>query len=479
MEFDTLLIDALTPEWRIAMMSGGQLQTLEIIRPGSPHQEGDIVFGRVTSVVKGMRGAFVDIGENRDGFLPFQDKDKSPPVTEGEKLPVQIRNEQRDDKGARLSAKITFRGQYSVFLPGQPGIGTSKKASNKAFATALKDRASAIVDPQDGVIVRTAALELDEQNIGLVEGEITTLRDQWFDIKASTKNSKAPTDLYKPANLLERVLNTAHVDRIVVEGAETFASVKSYLSAHRPDLSSTLKRHSKMSPLFQAEGVEEQIDEALLPQVNLPSGGRITIVPTPACITIDVDSAGASLKGGRAEVINTTNFEACKVLMQQLRLRNLSGHIVIDFISSKNRAAGKALLSQLTELGDQDTVPFEVAGFTRFGLVECLRQRGVASLPEIMCGSTTLSTKSPLSIAYVALRTLYSEGRANPGRKLSLNTSPTVCSLLEGVLLDAYKAVQVDLGVSVELISDGGSNNGHNNGHNSGRNNASIDVHAG
>lgn len=463
MQFDTLLIDSLTSELRIARVQDGILQDLEVHRPGAGRRAGDILLGRVKAVVPGIRGAFVDIGDERDGFLAFPEKSGKSPVTEGQSVIVQVRSEAMAEKGARLATKVNLSGFYVVFMPGQPGVHVSRqaKSKDKELSAKLSAIVTRIIRPGDGAIIRTAALDAGDQACALVEQEITSLCDQWIDAEALKSQRNAPAELCPGPDPVFAALGEYHqsgLRRIVIDGAGAFARIRTHIQATLPSLEAALERHTGTLPLFEAEGLEEQIDQALVPHVDLPSGGSLAIVVTPACITVDVDSSTASSKGNRGEVINNTNMEACQALLYQLQLRNLAGHIVIDFISSKDRSAGKTLLKQLEEQGSDQSVPFEVAGFTRLGLVECLRRRRSLSLADILCGHSNKTVRSPLSVAYDVLRALYGEGRANPGRTLAIKASTAVYGLLNNGMSDDLKTVQGDLGVDVTIsISENGN----------------------
>ncbi|MBT4888612.1 MAG: hypothetical protein HON65_03555 [Rhodospirillales bacterium] len=457
MQFDTLLIDALTSELRIAKALNGVLHGMEVFRPahvtGKGRRVGDILLGRIKAVVPGIKGAFVDIGDDRDGFLPFPEKDKKSPYTEGQNVIVQLRYEAMAEKGARLNTKISMSGYYVVYMPGQPGVHISRQVKKSDLAKKLSETVSRIIGPDDGVIIRTAAFETGEDVSSLVEAELTELCDQWMDAKALMTQRTAPAELCPAPDPVLAALRDHHeggLKRIIIDGAATHARIRSYIQSTMPSLEPLLEKHEGPQPLFNEQGVEDQLEAALSTHVLLPSGGRVAIVKTPACITVDVDSAAASNTGGRAEVIRRTNLEACDALIQQLQLRNLSGHMVIDFISNKDRTAGKELLQHLTNLATTDSVPMEIAGFTRMGLVEALRRKRSMSLIEILCGEGG-SQKSSLSVAYDILRAAYAEGRVNPGRKITLECAEPIAGLFANLMKADIKAVQDALGVDIDV----------------------------
>ncbi len=461
MLFDTLLIDGLTSELRIARVRDGILQEVEIHRAvndsgagGHKRHVGDIIQGRVRAVVAGLHGAFIEIGDDADGFLPFPEKSKKPPLVEGQDIIVQVRNEAMGEKGARLTNRVNFSGSYSVYLPGQSGIHVPRNFRGDERAGPLVEAISAILPSGDGAIIRTAAFAPGQTvSSGLVERDFSTLCKQWVDALALADRSSPPALICQapdPVQVALRGLDLSVVKRIVIDGGEAYGRIYDFVQASLPPVAAVLERHGDNRPLFDALAIDEQIEAALEPCVGLAGGGHITISQTPACITVDVDSGAASNKGSRAQVINRTNLEACDALLHHLRLRNLAGPVVIDFISSRDRKAGQALLKHLQTLAAQHSVPVQVAGFTRLGLVECLRRRRSPSLADILCGQGG-GDKSPRSLAYDALRSLYGEGRGNPGRSLELRASGAICDLLNGSMNSERQTVQRDLGVEINI----------------------------
>lgn len=462
---DTILIDALTPECRIAALGNSRLIDLRIYRPGNGVRAGDVILGRVKAVVPSIRGAFLDIGDERDGFLPFPEKAARSPVQEGAAVIVQVRHEAMAEKGARLTSRVSLSDRFAVYTPDQPGINVSRKGSDPDLANRMAEAVAAEVEPGDGAIVRTAALLLGADGVDRVVSNLSALRDTWLDARALCAQVKPPHCLIAaPDPVLQTLqgIDAARIQRIVVQGIDVFLHVKDYLERSEPALLGCLEQYRGAEELFEAESVEAEIDAALSPRVPLPSGGCLYIHETPACITVDVDTDSASRgNGGKGgDLVRRTNEEAADMLVHALRLRNLSGNIVVDFISNRDREAGRALLDRLNSASSNDPVPIEVAGFTRLGLVELTRRRRTMSLSDILMDrseafvTSTDTHKAAITLAYEALRRLHHAAAGKPGSPLTIRSNGDVIALFRGNLKSALEDATARVGVSVALEAD-------------------------
>jgi len=378
-----IYVDGLTSETRIAYVEGGELVGLRIDRPQQHRRVGDVVLGRVRKVIGGINGAFLDIGNPEHGFLPFADKVKAPPVSEGDAVVVRVTRSAMAEKGARLAL-------------GNPTLG-------------------------DGNVPPAV----------LVAG---------------------------PDALDQELASLAHRQpaRIVIDGADAWSTALAHVPASERDI---LVRHTGEEPLFDSCGIEAQIDAALSPVVLLPSGGQVHIRETPACVTIDVDSAAASDGRSRADTVRQINREAALTIARELRCRNLSGNIVIDFIASKNKKDGAALLDLLRSSAATDALPVEVKGWSRLGLVEVVRRRQAPSLGDQLCVPIALGdglgqVKSPLTLGYAALRQAGVAGRKSPGRPVTVRCPPDVCEILHTNLSHDVRALEARLGSPLNLSAD-------------------------
>lgn len=462
---DTIVIDALTPECRVSFLHRSRVMEIRIFRPDSGARAGDVILGRVRAVLPSVHGAFVNIGDWRDGFLPFPEKAVRPPVHEGEAVIVQVRHEAMADKGARLASRVALAGRYAVYTPDQPGINVSRKGNDPDMADQAAAAVAVVVEPGDGAIVRTAALQSGAEGIQRAVSELSHLRGAWLDARARRPHVEPPHCLIGAPDPVRQALqgsDSRRLRRIVVEGADAFAGIRQYLAESEPQLLACLEQYTGQEGVFAAEGIEAEIDAALMPDVPLPSGGCLHIHQTPACVTVDVDTAGAIAGGGGkgSTLIQKTNEEAADALAWALRLRNLSGNIVVDFIRDGDRESGRALLERLTSACSHDPVPVDVAGFTRLGLVELTRRRRAPSLHDTLAeeagrdSAASGAVKSAETLAYEALRRLLHAAVATPGRPLTVRACPEVITLLQDRLNPALKDTRTRIGASVALAPD-------------------------
>jgi Rne/Rng family ribonuclease len=388
-----LLIDHVPGETRAALMEGEQLIDIHYDRALAPNRAAvkanDIYLGRVVNVVPALQAAFVDIATGQNAFLPVNATDHddiTKAVHEGQRLMVQIRKEPKDDKGALLSCKIDLAGAHSVLTPGRPGINISRKFKNMDARDQLKTTLQNALPPESGVIVRTSGEEIPP---ALLIEEIQDLLDSWQSLHNLPMEKEGL--LYSAqsffSSLFERYPPAA-LKQIIVDGIDAYLDLKRLGIAATP--------HEGQTPLFEAWGVEEQIEAANATTLPLADGGSLIIEPTAALIAIDVNMG--ERQDGRDGEKNklTTNLAAINELKRQIHLRNLSGQILIDFISLKNKKHKAQLHDAVTQaFSDTRTT---VHGFTRMGLCEITRTRQGPSLHELL--------NSPDSTFYQLIRRL-------------------------------------------------------------------------
>jgi len=458
---DTIVIDTVTPECRMAFLGHSRVLDIQIHRPNAAVRVGDVILGRVRAVVPSIRGAFIDVGDQRDGFLPFPEKAARSPVQEGEAVIVQVRNEAMADKGARLTTRVSLAGRYAVYTPDQPGINVSRKGNDPALADQAAAAVAGEIEPGDGAVIRTATLLQGSDGIARATSELSAFRDAWLDARARQSQVKPPHCLLSaPDPVLQALqgISSAQTRRVVVEGADGFLRAKAYLTASEPGFLDRLEQYQGPEGVFAVEGIEAELDATLSPYVPLPSGGCLHIHETPACVTVDVDTDSAGSGNGKKglDLIRQTNGEAADTLAWALRLRNLSGNIVVDFIRDGDKDAGRALLNRLIAACASDPVPVEIAGFTRLGLVEITRRRRAMSLPEALSdrrGGAGL-LRSSETLAYDALRRLHHVAYGAPGRPLTVRARGDVIAILGDELKSALADTTTRAGVSVTMTPD-------------------------
>lgn len=375
----SLLIDHVPCETRAALLKGDQLIDIHYDRALAPNRAAikanDIYLGRVVNVVPALQAAFVDIATGQNAFLPVNATDHddiTKAVHEGQRLMVQIRKEPKDDKGALLSCKIDLTGAHSVLTPGRPGINISRKFKNMDARDQLKSTLQSALPPESGVIVRTNGEDIAP---ALLIEEIQDLLDNWNTLQNQPKETEGL--LYSAqsffSNLFERYPPTT-LNQIIVDGIDAYLDLKRLGIAAMP--------HEGQTPLFEAWDVEEQIEAANATTIPLSDGGSLIIEPTTALIAIDVNMGERQDGRNGEENKLATNLAALNELKRQIRLRNLSGQILIDFISLKNKKHKAQLQDAVTQTFNDARTTHH--GFTRMGLCEITRARQGPSLHELL-----------------------------------------------------------------------------------------------
>lgn len=392
---------------RVALIEGGRLREWRTEHPGTEVLVGDIYQGRVADVLPGIQSAFVDIGVGKNAYLYVDDAlpvNSSAPdkpsisgrVRAGEKILVQVSKESTELKAPKVTARISFQGRYLVFLPREEGISISRKIGDEAKRERLKETVSGLLGTGEGVIVRTEAADAGEEKLA---NELAYLRRRWQEASDQAKGLAAPGRVCRDANLIEAMVRDflpAGVDELVVEDGATYRQVKEVISLFDPDQLDKLRWYQANEPLLAYLGVEAQLNRVLQRQVPLQSGGHLVIDRTEAMTVIDVNTGAFTGKGGqqREQAVTSTNLEAAAEIACQLRLRDIGGIIIIDFIDMKETSNRERLLVALRRELARDPVPATVLGITALGLVEMTRKRVRPSLEErltepcVSCGGS-------------------------------------------------------------------------------------------
>ena len=465
MIIDEILIESGPGETRIALLEKGRLCEFHIDRADVRSMVGDIFVGRVERVLPNIAAAFVDIGQEKPGFLGLAEARSNGPregermtdyVSEGDAVVVQVQRDPSDDKGAKLTTHLGLTGRCLVLLPGIGEIKLSRRIDGNEERARLTSIIEALGENGDGFIVRTAAAGASAEAI---EDEARQLRDVLAHMSALHKNAKPPARIYAEPGIANRILRDGagpEVMEIVVDDAGALSGLREFCEACAPDLTDRLRGHDEKAPLFQARGIEEQIDEALGARVGLPSGGSLIIEETKALIAIDVNT-GAGQSGGPEETAYRTNVEAAQEIARQMRLRNLAGLLVVDFAKMKRRDHLGEVLARMRSAVSDDPNPAHVLGFTKLGLMEMTRRRQSRSLREIMtdgCGACQGDgfRRDPLTVGFEALRRALREGRATPGASVRICAAPLVVDALKSEGAQAMHECAEKLGGRLELI---------------------------
>lgn len=389
-----VVINAAGMEKRTALLDHDKLIECAIHRPTEKPLTGTIYKGKVQKVLPGMQAVFVDIGTNKNGFLhkddlpsyqqlSSEDKKKatiSNLIREGESILVQVSKEETGEKGAKLTALISFTGHLLVYFPFTPHVGISKKI-NESKRNALQAWGSSVLSDAEGLIIRTECEDFPEQEMN---HELESLRRQLKEAEKKSGGKKAPALIVQPPffyPILERWLNTK-VEEIVVDDYDTYNHVKEYAASYRNPYA--VKLYNEKEPLFRKFGIEIDIEKTLSPLVWLKNGSSLYFNVTEALTAIDVNTGKFTGKKDRSKTIVETNLIAAKEIMKQLRLRNIAGMIVIDFITMQSNEDKEQIMQAMREEVRNDSSTMVLHGFTRMGLFEMTRKKERPSLLETL-----------------------------------------------------------------------------------------------
>lgn len=387
-----IVIGAFGDETRVAVLESGVLQEIFVGHVESRSIVGDIYLGRVQNVLPGMEAAFVDIGHNKNALLYAGDifvegsrkrgrQDIGKLLKVGQQIMVQVTKDPMGSKGSRLTTYVSIPGRYLVMLPQVRTVGISHRLSDQERARLKK-----VVDkvrPKDvGIIVRTAARDAEAAEL---EKDLAYLNRIWRQVCRAAEKHSAPASLYREPELELKVVrdimdNT--FDRIFVDSHRPYRRTRHYLKQVAPQLADRVTRYSDETPLFDSKDINRQIQEALRREVRLPSGGSIVIDDTEALTAIDVNTGRYVGKKSLEETVLHTNIEAAAEVVRQLRLRDIGGIIVIDFIDMNEAKNRRSVLKALNKELEKDRVKSYVVELTRLGLVEMTRKNVSEGLIE-------------------------------------------------------------------------------------------------
>ena len=431
------------------MLEQGVVQELHIERASARGLVGNICLGRVARVLPGMQSAFIEIGLERAAFLHIADiwehrqnghggveRPIEKILHEGQALLVQVIKDPIGTKGARLSTQVSLAGRLLVFLPQDSHIGISQRIEDEAERESLRGKLQTLLPEgtAGGFIIRTMAEAATERELQTDVGYLTKL---WRDLTVRSREVPAPSLLYQDLNLALRVLRdmtTDETSRVLVDSRETYVRMQDFARDYTPALAERMQHYIGERPLFDLHGVEEEIEKALGRRVDLKSGGYLIIDQTEAMTTIDVNTGG--FVGGRSfdDTIFKTNLEAAQVIARQLRMRNLGGIIIIDFIDMENSDHRTSVLSELDKALEKDRTRLTVNGFTQLGLVEMTRKRTRESLAHVLCQPCPMcqgrgELKTAQTVCYEVLREILREAKQFNAREFRILASQAVIDM--------------------------------------------------
>jgi len=445
---EEILINVTPQETRVAIMGSGVAQDLLVERAASRGLVGNIYMGRVARVLPGMQSAFVEVGLERATFLHVADiwehrRSNGEParpiekiLAEGEPLLAQVVKDPIGSKGARLSTQISIAGRMLVYLPHDPHIGISQRIEDEGGRQMLRDRVKELLpaDEKGGFIIRTLAESASDQEL---RADLEYLRNLWRDIQARALGAAPPQLLHQELSLAQRVLRdvvSADTARVLVDSRENFHKLAAFADTYMPEIRAKLEHYAGERPLFELYNVEPEIEKALARRVDLKSGGTLVIDQTEAMTTIDVNTGGYVGSRNFDDTIFKTNLEAAQAIARQLRLRNLGGIILIDFIDMESEEHRAAVLEELGKALARDRTRMTVNGFTSLGLVEMTRKRTRESLAHVLCEPCPTcggrgEVKTAHTVCYEILREILREARQFRAREYKVLASQPVIDL--------------------------------------------------
>jgi ribonuclease G len=449
---EQILINVTPQETRVAVTEQGAVQELHIERDSSRGLVGNIYLGRVCRVLPGMQSAFVEIGLPRAAFLHVADiwsarngNGAERPIekilSEGQTLLVQVVKDPIGSKGARLSTQASIAGRLLVYLPQDPHIGISQRIEDESGRQALRERLRELLPPDEkgGFIVRTLAESAGEDEL---RADLDYLRQIWAAIRERSggcAGTSKPQALYQDLSLAQRVLRdmaSSGTERVVIDSRENFQKLAAFADAYMPKVRGKIEHYTGERPLFDLYNVETEIERALSRRVELKSGGTLVIDQTEAMTTIDVNTGGFVGSRNFDDTVFKTNLEAAQAIARQLRLRNLGGIIIVDFIDMHSDEHRAAVLDELRRALARDRTRMTVSGFTALGLVEMTRKRTRESLAHVLCEPCPVcegrgEVKTARTVCYDILREILREARAFHAKEFRVLASQNVIDLLQ------------------------------------------------
>ncbi len=444
---ETILVNITPQETRAAILEENSICELHIERNSGHGLVGNIYLGIVRRVLPGMQSAFIDIGLERAAFLHIVDvleQRQNPEATqriehmlfEGQTVLVQVIKDPINSKGARLSTQISLAGRFLVHLPQDEHIGISQRIEDEEERNSLRERLNKLLPPEagHGYIIRTSAETASDAEL---QADIDYLTKVWANIMQQAKTLPPETMLYQDLPLSLRVLRDMFSDNtvdILVDSHENHQKMQQFAAQYVQGAVDRIKLFNGERPLFETHNVEQEINRALQPRVNLNFGSYLIIEATEAMTTIDVNTGGFVGTRNFEETIFKTNLEACHTIARELRLRNIGGIIIIDFIDMLQDNHREAVLQELAKALSFDRTRVTLNGFTNLGLVELTRKRARESLNHVLCEPCPTCSgrgrlKTAQTVCYEIQREIVRESRRFDVSQFRILASPAVIDL--------------------------------------------------
>lgn len=509
-----IIINSTANEHRIAILEDGRLAELFVETPGRERLVGNIYFGRVAKVMPGIRAAFIDIGLQQDAFLHFSDigstlseynalfedeeadEEESPSTTatvpgngngegavavaapsatvpkveskrarpdinlqKGQEILVQVTKEPVGKKGVRVTTEISLPGRYLVLLPFDGKVGISKKVTNFKERRRLRRLVRSLLPEGFGAIIRTVAEGRGEDQI---KADLEELIRIWRSIEKTVKTEKAPVLVYKDMNTTSSVIRdlfSDNVERVVMDDKKLFKEVRSYVQLFSPEMLNKIELYKEREPIFDKYGIEKDIQTMMSRKVWLKSGGYIYIEKTEAMTVIDVNSGRYAANRDQEQNSLRTDLEAAREICRQIRLRDIGGIIVIDFIDLEDEKNKKKIYDELKKELRKDRAKVTVLPMTEFGLVQMTRQRIRQNVqlsftePCPTCAGTGMVQSKTTTINEIErwIRRFKTESREF---RLQLRVNPTIAEFLSKGTISRLTKIMFKFFVRIKLIAD-------------------------
>ena len=483
-----IVINAAKHESRIAVLDEGQVVELWVERTRHRTIVGNIYKGRVTKVLPGMQSAFVDLGLERDAFLyvsdviedleEFDNADSTDDLTlddvpqqraeasisdllrEGQEIVVQVSKDTIAGKGARITSHITLPGRFLVYMPTVNHIGVSRRIENEAERARLKEILDRIRPAgSGGFIVRTAGEEREEDEF---RADLKYLTDLWEQIRRRAEKASAPTAMHHDLDLVLRTIRdvlSPEFKSVWVDSVDQYQRIVEFLDQIQPNLVSRVRLYRREEPIFEDFSIEAEIAKALKSKVWLKSGGYIVINQTEALVAIDVNTGKYVGKRNLEETVFKTNLEAAKEIVRQIRLRDLGGIIVLDFIDMEDLSNRARLFEALEAEIRKDRSKTKILQISEFGLIEMTRKRVRQSLERSLtqacpyCGGSG-RIKSNTTIAFEIWRELMKLRDLHEGQDVIVRLNPVVYSSLNNANDPIFEEIERNLGIHLVFKPD-------------------------
>lgn len=471
---EEILINVTPRETRVALVENGVLQEIYIERAGRRGIVGNVYRGRVCRVLPGMQAAFVEIGLDRAAFLHASDAgsrelegssgdtdgqtDIAELLHEGQVITVQVIKDPLGTKGARLTTQITIPSRYLVFIPGVDNVGISQKIDSEEERVRLRDIIQLFMSDEadGGYIARTAA---DGAGTDALRADMMFLHKLWQSIAEKERTAEPGTLVYGDLPLTIRVMRDMladNIERVRIDSRETYQRAITFCDQFMPDMLTQVEYYPGERPIFDIYGVEDEIQKALERKVQLKSGGYVILDQTEAMTTADVNTGGYVGHRNQEETIFKTNLEAAQAIARQLRLRNLGGIIIIDFIDMQDEEHKRQVLRALEKCLVKDHARTHITEVSSLGLVEMTRKRTSESLEHVMCETCPTcggraSLKTAETACYEIFREILRESRQFDTEQLLVLASQEVVDLLVDEESDSLAELEAFIGKPIKF----------------------------